>query len=65
MSPPLAVVADVPEGGVVRMPSLPMREAFAATATELFTDDPRVAIVLAEISGQLFHDARRRDPLEP
>lgn len=45
------------------MPSLPMREAFAATATELFTDDPRVAIVLAEISGQLFHDARRRDPL--
>lgn len=40
-----------------------MREAFASTATELLVDDPRVAIVLAEISTQLFRDARRHDPL--
>ena len=41
----------------------PMREAFAATATELFLEDERVAIVLAEISTQLFEEARRHDPL--
>lgn len=41
----------------------PMRDAFAATATELLVEDPCVAIVLAEISGQLFRDARRHDPL--
>ena len=41
----------------------PMREAFASTATELLLEDPRVAIVLAEISTQLFRDARRHDPL--
>lgn len=40
----------------------PMREAFATAATELLVDDPRVAIVLAEISTQLFRDARRHDP---
>ena len=42
---------------------LPMREAFAATATELLVEDARVAIVLAEISGQLFRAARRHDPM--
>lgn len=41
----------------------PMRDAFAATGTQLLVEDPRVAIVLAEISGQLFRDARRHDPL--
>lgn len=41
----------------------PMREAFAATATALLVEDPRVAIVLAEISGQLFEQARRHDPM--
>jgi transketolase len=41
----------------------PMREAFVATATDLLVDDPRVAIVLAEISGQLFRAARRHDPM--
>ena len=40
-----------------------MRDAFAATATDLLVEDPRVAIMLAEISGQLFRDARRHDPL--
>ena len=40
-----------------------MREAFASTATKLLVEDPRVAIVLAEISTQLFRDARRHDPL--
>jgi len=40
-----------------------MREAFASTATELLVDDPRVAIVLAEISTQLFGAGRRHDPL--
>lgn len=44
------------------MVTRPMREAFAETATDLFVDDPRVAIVLAEISGQLFRRARRHDP---
>lgn len=38
-----------------------MREAFAQTATELLLDDPRVAIVVAEISLQLLRDAQRRD----
>lgn len=41
----------------------PMRQAFAAAAIELLVEDPRVAIVLAEISEQLFRDARRHDPL--
>jgi transketolase len=41
---------------------LPMRDAFAATATDLLVEDPRVAIVLAEISVQLFREARRHDP---
>jgi transketolase len=40
-----------------------MRETFAATATELLVADERVAIVLAEISVQLFGEARRHDPL--
>ncbi len=40
-----------------------MREAFASAATELLVDDPRVAIVLAEISTQLFDVARHHDPL--
>jgi transketolase len=39
-----------------------MREAFATTATQLLTDDPRVAIVLAVISLPLFRDAQRHDP---
>jgi transketolase len=41
----------------------PMREAFVATATDLLVEDARVAIVLAEISGQLFRTARRHDPM--
>jgi transketolase len=40
----------------------PMRESFAATAVELFERDPRVAIVLAEISRDLFWPARLHDP---
>ena len=40
-----------------------MREVFAATATDLLVEDARVAIVLAEISGQLFRAARRHDPM--
>jgi transketolase len=40
-----------------------MRQAFAATATALLADDPRAAIVLAEISESLFRDASRVDPV--
>lgn len=40
-----------------------MREAFAETASQLFMEDPRVAIVLADISLELLHEARRHDPL--
>jgi transketolase len=39
-----------------------MREVFAATATQLLVDDPRVAIVVAEISLSLLGEARRHDP---
>jgi transketolase len=42
--------------------TLPMRHAFARTATDLLQEDPRVAIVLAEISRDLFVDAFRHDP---
>jgi transketolase-like protein len=42
--------------------TVPMREAFARTATDLFRDDPNVAIVLAEISTQLFDEAFVHDP---
>ena len=45
------------------MSSRPMREAFANEATRLLVEDPRVAIVLAEISGSLFEDATRHDHL--
>jgi transketolase len=40
----------------------PMREVFATTATELLVDDPRVAIVVAEISVSLLREARHHDP---
>lgn len=39
-----------------------MRQSFAAVATELFIQDPRVAIVLAEISEDLLAAAVRHDP---
>ncbi len=39
-----------------------MREAYAATTVSLFRDDPRVAIVLAEISRDLLREAFRHDP---
>lgn len=39
-----------------------MREAYAATTVVLFRDDPRVAIVLAEISRDLLREAFRHDP---
>ena len=39
-----------------------MREQAAATATELFHEDPRVAIVLAEISTPFFERAFAHDP---
>ena len=42
---------------------LPMREMFATTASDLLIEDARVAIVLAEISDQLFRSARRHDPM--
>lgn len=40
---------------------VPMREGFARTATDLFRDDPRVAIVLADISLQYFEAALEHD----
>ena len=39
-----------------------MREAFGATSVELLDDDPRVAVVLADISLAFFATARRRHP---
>src|SRR5262245_35012492 len=39
-----------------------MRERAAFVACELFRDDPRVAIVLAAISRQLFEPAMEHDP---
>ena len=39
-----------------------MREAFTATATALLDEDPRVAVVLAEISADAFADAGRAHP---
>jgi transketolase len=39
-----------------------MRECFVATATELLDDDPRVAVVLADISASLFAPAAARHP---
>jgi transketolase len=38
------------------------REQFAATATALLDEDPRAALVWAEISGRYFGRARRRHP---
>lgn len=40
----------------------PMRRAAAEAVVELFREDPRVAIVLAEISTDLFEPAFRHDP---
>jgi transketolase len=40
-----------------------MRHQAARTATELFREDPRVAIVLSEISTDYFRDAFAHDPL--
>lgn len=40
----------------------PMRRAAAETVVELFRTDPRIAIVLAEISTDLFEPAFRHDP---
>jgi transketolase len=40
----------------------PMRRAAAEAVVELFLEDPRVAIVLAEISTDLFEPAFRHDP---
>ena len=40
----------------------PMRQQAARTATELLREDPRTAVVLAEISTDLFRDAMAHDP---
>ncbi|WP_067509523.1 transketolase family protein [Actinoplanes sp. TFC3] len=39
-----------------------MRETFIATTTELLAEDPRTALVLADISAAAFEPARRRHP---
>ena len=39
-----------------------MRAQIASTVNELFERDERVAVVLAEISSDLFRPARRLDP---
>ena len=39
-----------------------MRERFAAVTTGLLSTDPRLAVVLADISADLFTAARRRHP---
>ena len=42
--------------------TMTMRETFAATAAALLDEDPKLAVVLADISVQLFDDARTRHP---
>jgi transketolase len=44
------------------MTTLDMRTTFARTTTELVDSDDSVALVLADISGQLFADASARHP---
>ncbi|WP_430784919.1 transketolase family protein [Actinoplanes sp. G11-F43] len=39
-----------------------MRDAFVTTATALLDEDPRTALVLADISASAFEDAHRRHP---
>lgn len=39
-----------------------MREAFVATTTALLDEDPRTALVIADISADAFADAHRRHP---
>ncbi len=39
-----------------------MRETFVATTTALLAEDPRTALVLADISADAFEPARRRHP---
>jgi transketolase len=39
-----------------------MRETFVATTTDLLDEDPRTALVLADISADAFEPARRRHP---
>ncbi|HVR88892.1 MAG TPA: transketolase [Candidatus Limnocylindria bacterium] len=39
-----------------------MRQRFIATTTQLLDEDPRLALVLAEISASLFEPVRRRHP---
>jgi transketolase len=39
-----------------------MRETFVATTTALLAEDPRTAVVLADISADAFEPARRRHP---
>jgi transketolase len=39
-----------------------MRDTFVATTTALLDDDPRTAVVLADISSDAFEPARRRHP---
>lgn len=39
-----------------------MREVFAETTTELLREDPRVALVLADISAAMFEDVQRELP---
>ncbi|MER7894370.1 transketolase [Micromonospora sp. NPDC094482] len=39
-----------------------MRETFVETATDLLTEDPRTAVVLADISAAAFEPAARRHP---
>lgn len=40
-----------------------MRDRFAPVMTRLLDEDPRVAVVLAEIGKDGFTEARRRHPI--
>ncbi|GAA2293743.1 transketolase [Glycomyces scopariae] len=51
-----------PTGTTADTDTLTMREAFAARATALLDADPRLAVVLAEISTDLFEDAAASHP---
>jgi transketolase len=53
--------ADDPTGAAPE-PHATMRERFAAETTALLDTDPRLAVVLAEISKDLFTDALTRHP---
>lgn len=55
-------MSAVAERGTAAVVPATMRAAFAVTTAALLDEDPRVVVVLADISTDLFADAARRHP---